>query len=57
MICLPIRVFPVPGGPNKSRPFGGPLRPVKISLQWKTIDLSKSIGQHKFSNGCNITIR
>jgi len=30
---LPIRVFPVPGGPNNSTPFGGPLSPVKRSLQ------------------------
>lgn len=32
---LPMRVFPVPGGPNNRRPLGGPLRPVKISLQRK----------------------
>ena len=32
-ICdnVPISVFPVPGGPNKSIPFGGERRPVKIS--------------------------
>ena len=30
---LPISVLPVPGGPNNSNPFGGPLRPVKMSLQ------------------------
>lgn len=30
---LPIRVLPVPGGPNNNRPLGGPLNPVKISLQ------------------------
>mmetsp|Transcript_210 Transcript_210/g.607 ORF Transcript_210/g.607 Transcript_210/m.607 type:complete len:394 (-) Transcript_210:614-1795(-) len=29
--ALPIIVFPVPGGPNKSRPLGGPLSPLKIS--------------------------
>lgn len=29
---LPINVFPVPGGPNKRSPFGGPRNPVKISL-------------------------
>lgn len=28
---LPIRVFPVPGGPNNSIPRGGFLSPVKIS--------------------------
>ena len=30
---LPIKVFPVPGGPNSSKPFGGPLKPVKMSLE------------------------
>ena len=29
---LPMRVFPVPGGPNNRSPLGGPRRPVKISL-------------------------
>ena len=32
----PIKVFPVPGGPNRSKPFGGPLSPVKMSLQIQT---------------------
>lgn len=31
-----MRVLPVPGGPNNSRPLGGPRKPVKISLQQKT---------------------
>lgn len=35
-IYLPIKVLPVPGGPNKRRPFGGPLNPVNISLQKKS---------------------
>ena len=26
-------VFPVPGGPKRSKPFGGPLSPVNISLR------------------------
>ncbi len=30
---LPMRVFPVPGGPNRSNPFGGPRKPVNISLK------------------------
>jgi len=30
-IAFPMSVFPVPGGPNSRRPFGGALRPVKIS--------------------------
>lgn len=30
-IALPIIVLPVPGGPNRSRPLGGPRSPVKIS--------------------------
>ena len=30
---LPIKVLPVPGGPNNKRPFGGPRSPVKISLK------------------------
>eukprot|EP00960_Hanusia_phi_P011886 346302-Hanusia_phi.AAC.1 len=30
-IVFPIIVFPVPGGPNKSNPLGGPLNPVKMS--------------------------
>ena len=30
-IVFPINVFPVPGGPNKSSPFGGPRRPVNRS--------------------------
>jgi hypothetical protein len=25
-VNLPMRVLPVPGGPNSSRPFGGPLK-------------------------------
>ena len=29
----PIRVFPVPGGPKRRIPFGGPLSPVNISLK------------------------
>ena len=29
---LPMRVLPVPGGPNNSKPLGGPLKPVNISL-------------------------
>jgi hypothetical protein len=28
---FPIRVFPVPGGPNSKMPFGGRRKPVKIS--------------------------
>lgn len=30
---LPMSVFPVPGGPNRRIPFGGPLSPVKRSLE------------------------
>ena len=30
-IALPIIVFPVPGGPNKRRPFGGARRPLNKS--------------------------
>ena len=30
---LPMSVFPVPGGPNNNKPFGGPRKPVKISLK------------------------
>ena len=33
--CTPIRVFPVPGGPNSRMPLGGPRRPVNISLHSK----------------------
>ena len=29
---IPIKVFPVPGGPNSSIPLGGPRRPLNISL-------------------------
>ena len=29
---LPSSVLPVPGGPNSSRPLGGPSKPVKMSL-------------------------
>ena len=29
-IHFPIRVFPVPGGPNNNRPFGGLLQFIKI---------------------------
>lgn len=32
-VHLPIKVFPVPGGPNNRTPFGGPRKPLKISLQ------------------------
>ena len=32
---LPMSVFPVPGGPNRRIPFGGPLSPVKRSLEGK----------------------
>ena len=31
--CRPIKVLPVPGGPNSSRPFGGPRKPVNMSLK------------------------
>jgi hypothetical protein len=31
-IHLAKSVLPVPGGPNKRRPLGGPLNPVKMSL-------------------------
>lgn len=31
-MALPINVFPVPGGPNRMIPFGGPRIPVKMSL-------------------------
>jgi hypothetical protein len=34
---LPMSVFPVPGGPNKSNPLGGPRRPLKISLDARTL--------------------
>jgi hypothetical protein len=30
-IALPIKVLPVPGGPNRRSPLGGALRPVNIS--------------------------
>ena len=30
---LPISVFPVPGGPKRRIPLGGPLKPLKISLR------------------------
>ena len=30
--ALPINVFPVPGGPNSKIPFGGPRKPVNMSL-------------------------
>ena len=33
---LPINVFPVPGGPNSKIPFGGPRKPVNISLYGKS---------------------
>ena len=29
----PMRVLPVPGGPNSSSPLGGPRSPVKMSLK------------------------
>ena len=32
-IHFPIKVLPVPGGPNNNSPFEGPLRPVKRSLE------------------------
>ena len=31
--CLPISVFPVPGGPNNNNPLGGPRSPLNISLE------------------------
>jgi len=31
-IHLAKSVFPVPGGPKSSKPFGGPLKPLKMSL-------------------------
>ncbi|MES1906572.1 MAG: hypothetical protein MHPSP_004562, partial [Paramarteilia canceri] len=31
---LPTKVFPVPGGPKSKRPLGGPLKPVKRSLNF-----------------------
>jgi len=34
--AIPISVFPVPGGPNNRIPFGGPRKPVKISLHGKS---------------------
>ena len=30
---IPIRVLPVPGGPKRRRPLGGPRNPVKMSLK------------------------
>lgn len=32
---LPINVLPVPGGPKSKIPFGGPRRPLKMSLNRK----------------------
>ena len=29
---IPMRVLPVPGGPNSRIPLGGPLRPLNMSL-------------------------
>ena len=32
LVSVPISVFPVPGGPKSRIPFGGPRKPLKISL-------------------------
>ena len=40
---LPINVFPVPGGPNNSKPLGGPLKPVNMSLETDNIYICPSI--------------
>ena len=37
-LLLPIKVFPVPGGPNNKIPLGGPRKPLKMSLQEETKD-------------------
>ena len=34
-MTVPISVFPVPGGPKRRIPFGGPLKPVNKSLNFK----------------------
>ena len=44
-IALPIRVFPVPGGPNKSNPFGGARAP------WTYYDFHASLNTEQPNAG------
>ena len=46
-IHLPMSVFPVPGGPNRRIPFGGPRRPVKRSLEGKRARVRTQGGREK----------
>lgn len=52
---LPISVFPVPGGPKRRIPLGGPLKPLKISLRERGVggEREKEGGRINSEYGCS----